>query len=227
MKLHIKRIIDLTQPIFDNCPGNPVFPKVSVKPITYYEKDGWFTECVSIATHISSHIDAPAHLLKGKKTIDQIPLERFQGQAIAIDLYRKNRDEAILVKDLLPYETKIQNGDFVLLCTGWGEKRAMPDTEEYLFHSPWLSGEAANWLVDKKINGVGIDHFSIGGSNPDHVQAPHKILLEAEVLILEELYFPKVLLERERWYLIAFPLKLPGASGSLVRVVAMEGKICG
>jgi kynurenine formamidase len=220
MKLKIKRMIDLTQPIFDNCPGNPVFPKVSVKTITSYEKEGWFTECLNIATHISSHIDAPAHLLMGRKTIDKIPLERFQGPAVAIDLYQKGADEEIGVGDFLPHEARIQEGDFVLLCTGWGEKRAI--TDEYLFHSPWLNGEASKWLVDKKVNGVGIDHFSIGGANPDHVQAPHKILLEAEILILEELYLPEVLLERERWYLVAFPLKLLGASGSLIRAVAME-----
>jgi len=220
MKLNIKRIIDLTQPIFDNCPGNPVFPKVSVKPITSYEKDGWFTEYINITTHISSHIDAPAHFLNGGKTIDKIPLERFQGPAVALDLYQKSRDEEIVIEDLIAYKDRIKEGDFVLLCTGWGEKRAQND--EYLLHSPWLGGEAAKWLVNKKINGVGIDHFSIGGANPSHVQAPHKVLLEAEILILEELYLPKVLLERKRWYLVAFPLKLPGASGSLVRAVAME-----
>ena len=218
--MKIKRIIDLSQPIFGNCPGNPVFPKPQVKIITSYEKDGWFTECISITTHISSHIDAPNHLLKGRKTIDKIPLKRFQGPALAIDLYKKTRDKGIFVKDLVPYEKKIQKGDFVLLCTGWGEKRASND--EYLFHSPWLSEEGAKWLVDKKVNGVGIDHFSIGGANPSHVEAPHKILLENEVLILEELYLPKVLLKREKWYLVAFPLNLPGASGSLVRPVAME-----
>ncbi len=220
MELNIKRIIDLSQPIFDKCPGNPVFPKVSVKIITSYEKDGWLTECIDIATHISSHIDAPAHLLRGGKTIDQIPLKRFQGSAIPIALYQKSKDEEILREDLFPYETRIQEGDFVLLCTGWGEKRAT--TDEYLLHSPWLGEEAAKWLVEKKVNGVGIDHFSIGGANPDHVQIPHKILLEAEVLIIEELYLPKVLLERERWYLVVFPLRLSGAGGSLVRAVAME-----
>ena len=220
MMLNIKRIIDLTQPIFNKCPGNPVFPEATVKKITSYEKEGWLTEILSIATHISSHVDAPAHLLKGGKTIDQISLKRFQGQALAVDLYHKRADEEILLEDILPYETKIQEGDFVLLCTGWGEKRSASD--EYLFHSPWLGGEAAKWLVKKKINGVGIDHFSIGGANSEHVYTPHKILLEAEILILEELYLPDVLLERENWYLVAFPLKISGVGGSLVRAVAME-----
>lgn len=66
MSFKVKRIIDLSQPIFNNCPGNPAFPACKVKQIMSYDKEGWRAEIIEIATHISSHIDTPAHHLPNK-----------------------------------------------------------------------------------------------------------------------------------------------------------------
>jgi len=69
---------------------------------------------------------------------------------------------------------------------------------------------------------VGIDGLSIGGwGGPEKGAPPHVILLRHEIWPLEELYLTKELLEAERWYLCAFPLKMQGFSGAPVRAVAM------
>ena len=52
-------------------------------------------------------------------------------------------------------EGGIQEGDWVLICTGmnkrWGEN------DDYFMYSPGMSIEGAHWLVDHKVKGVGFD----------------------------------------------------------------------
>lgn len=220
--MKVKRVIDLSQPISNREVTNPAFPVSEVKPCLSYESDGWMAEIVTAATHVGTHIDAPAHRIKNGKTISDYPLERFQGEAVVIDLLGKNPGEEIKAEDIYPYDSKIKHGDIVLLCTGWGYKRNEQNSQEYVFNSPWLGEGAAQYLIDKRINAVGIDHFSIGGAKPENVCIPHDKLLEAEILIFEDMMLPESLLEKERWYIVAFPISLGSVSGSFARIAALD-----
>ncbi len=187
-----------------------------------YPQDGWMAEYVCASTHSGTHCDAPAHRIEGGKNLDDIPLHRFQGEALVVDLFHKQKEEQITPEDLAPYIDKIRRDDILLLCTGWGYKKHLEGkgADEYIFSSPWLGAQAAQLLVNKGINAVGIDHFSIGGAN--HAVPAHDILLSADILIFEELFLPKELLQKERWYFVAFPMKMNARSGSFLRAVAME-----
>lgn len=219
--MRIRRMIDLSQPFEEKGYNNPAFEDGTVKTTMRHETDGWHAETLHTATHVGSHVDAPLHKLPGGKSVDGYPLERFAGEAIPIDLYHKRLDEEITLQDLLPYDALIAEGVNVLLCTGWPERKTLETKDEYLHHSPWLGAEASHYLVEKKVNGVGIDHFSIGGANPANVEVPHDILLANEVVIFEDLRLPKELFEKERWLLFALPLKMAGVSGSPVRAVTI------
>ena len=142
-----------------------------------------------------------------------------------VDLYHKRAREPITPEDLEPYGSRIEPGDFALLCTGWGTKAG--PTREYVFQSPWLRVDAANYLIGKGIRGVGIDHPSISGMEEEEDLPTHQALLGAGVLILEGLVLPTELLELPKWYLVALPLPLRGASGAPARVVAMEVELAG
>lgn len=211
-------MIDITQPLFHACPGNPAFPPMEVIREMRIEKHGWNTERLNFFSHIGTHIDSPWHKIHNGKTIDKMPLDTFIGPATAIDLYHKVADEGIFPDDLKHYEENLQR--IVLLCTGWGEKRS--NTDLYINHSPWLSDQGARWLREHDVCGVGIDHFSIGGANPDRVEAPHDILLSAGIWILEDLFLPKEILNLGSLHIIALPLLLIGGSGAPARAMAFE-----
>lgn len=219
--MKFERIIDLSQPFAEGGFNNPAFEDGRIETCMTHEEVGWHAETIITATHTGTHIDAPLHKLKGGKSLDEFPLERFFGEAVAVDLFHKRADEEILLEDLTSYESFLDPGVNVLLCTGWAEKKTAATKEEYLYHSPWLGRAAAEYLVEKKVNAVGIDHFSIGGANPDNVEIPHEILLSAEVLIWEGLLLPRVLLERKPWTVFAFPLMMKGTSGAPARIVAV------
>ncbi|NJD02267.1 MAG: cyclase family protein [Ruminiclostridium sp.] len=221
MYMKIKRIIDLSQPLIGGY-TNPAFIKSELTACLTYERNGWMGEILTAATHVGTHIDAPAHRFEQGRSIDGYPLSRFQGNAIPLDLFYKKEGEEITEDDILPYIKKIKKNDIVLLCTGWGEKKHGDDRDTYINKSPWLGGKASQMLIEAGINAVGIDHFSIGGAKAENVAIPHEMLMKADILIFEDLLLPRTLLERENWYIAAFPIAIGKASGSFARIVALE-----
>lgn len=214
------RLIDLSQPVTDGGPNCPVHPPVSAKVVATHATHNWHMEVITLATHTGSHIDAPLHKIAGGKSIDLIPLESFVGEAVLADLRDSTADLSIGA-DLLASRFKGDLSDrIILLATGWGDRRAA--TEEWHYHSPCLAPDGAQWLVDRKVRAVGIDHYSIGGSrDPDNTRT-HEILLGNDVWIVEELRFPaEIFAIGPRFRFMALPINFPGHSGAFCRPVAL------
>jgi kynurenine formamidase len=175
---------------------------------------------LTLATHTGSHVDTPFHKLAGGANLDQIPLERFTGLAVVGDFRDATPDQALtagLLADRLkwPLEDRI-----VLLATGWGYRRAK--TDEWLYHPPYLAPDGAEWLVARKIRAVGIDHYSIGGPREPINPLTHTILLEANVWIVEELFFPEeVFTLPQPFEFMSLPINLRGHTGAFCRPVAL------
>lgn len=216
----IEKILDLSQPVYHNCPGWPTYRMVNVEYEALYPLDGFTAERIDMNVHTGTHLDTPFHFYPDGKTVEQIPVERFVGDAVPLDLFDIDPAEPIGIKHLEPFAEKVKPNDIVLLCTGWSEKRGY--TNEYYYKWPFLSREGAEWLVEKQVKGVGIDGLSIGGWGEGNGAPPHEVLLSNEIWPLEELNLTKELLEEERWFLTAFPLKLKGFGGAPVRAVAMK-----
>lgn len=174
-------------------------------------------ETIAMATHTGSHLDAPLHKIAGGKSISDFPLDTFVGPARIADLRELAADAAIGPDQLALQLKGIAPGEIALLATGWGERRAK--TDEWLHHSPHVSPAGAQWLLDRRVRGVGIDHYSIGGLGSDN-DLTHTILLEAGIWIVEELSFPRevfALPAPVRFW--ALPLNWPGCSGAFCRPV--------
>src|SRR5471032_1666545 len=155
------RLIDLSQPLFDNAPNCPVHVPVSFKRTADHPQGGWRMEEIALATHTGSHLDAPLHKIAGGKSIFDLPLETFTGPARIADLRGLAPDAPITPALLATKLAGVTARDIVLLATGWGDRRAK--TEEWLRHSPFLHPDGARWLIERGVRGVGIDHYSIGG----------------------------------------------------------------
>jgi arylformamidase len=211
------RLIDLSQPLFDAAPNCPVHPPVKFKRTADHPGDGWRMEEIAMATHTGSHVDAPLHKIAGGKSISDLPVSTFVGAARLADLRSLGRDAPITPALLAPRLGGLRPGEIVLLATGWGDRRAKSD--EWLYHAPFVDPAGARWLVDQGARGVGIDHYSIGGSGPVNVET-HTILLGAGVWVVEELHFPPAVFALpppvKFW---ALPMNWPGCSGAFCRPV--------
>jgi len=212
------RLIDLSQPVYHDSPNCPAHPPVRCAILKDHPDSGWRVELLTIASHTGSHVDAPLHKIAGGASIDAIPLEAWSGPAFIADLRGLSADERITAAML---EAKLPSGladRIVLLATGWGDKRARSD--EWLRHSPCLSEEGARWLVENRVRGVGIDHYSIGGGTEPTNERVHTILLGAGVWVVEELHFPaEVFALPQPVPYMGLPVNFRGFSGAFCRPV--------
>jgi kynurenine formamidase len=216
------RLIDLSQPVFDGCPNCPAHPPVRVTAGATHEKDGWRLELLSFASHTGSHVDAPLHKLAGGASLDQMPLDRFVGEAFVVDLRDATPSMPITAEVLSKRLTGRVTDRIVLLATGWGERRQR--TDEWFYRSPFLSTDGAQWLVERRVRGVGIDHYSISGAAEPNNARVHEILLGGGTWIVEELKFPPEVFSLPQpvnfWSL---PVNFKGFSGAFCRpVIAVE-----
>jgi kynurenine formamidase len=214
------KLIDLSQPLYDGAPNCPAHPPVQSRIIADHPTDGWRVELLTLASHTGSHVDAPFHKLATGANLDQIPLERFTGQAVIADFRGAVADEAMTAHALagrlpMPLADRI-----VLLATGWGRKRAK--TDEWLYHPPFLAPDGAEWLVEREIRAVGIDHYSIAGAHDPVNSRTHTILLEAGVWIVEELSFPDEIFQvPQPFEFMSLPINFRGFTGAFCRPVAV------
>jgi kynurenine formamidase len=217
------RIHDLSQPVFTNCPQYPdQNPRPAQVRLFYMlAVQGVNKEIVELSTHTGTHCDAPYHFFEDGATIDRVPLETYVGRATILDLRGKTPGAAIERAEVERFADRIDEGDIVLLNTGWGHKRA--NTKQFLTEYVYLGGEAAQYLVGRGVKGVGIDAVSMGGYDDPAKSGPsHRALLGNGKFIVEELYFPDDVMDGKERLFVAAPVKLQGTSGAWTRAMLWE-----
>ncbi|WP_320170236.1 cyclase family protein [Maridesulfovibrio sp.] len=211
------KLLDLTHPITENMPVFPGSPLPKLQPIAAVETEGYREHSISITTHTGTHIDAPAHILNEGLTLDQMDIGCFFGSAAVLDCRRPATEgRQIEIDDLREFEEIISENDFLLLYTGWD---TFWGTEKYYSGFPALSEDAAVWLSDFGLKGIGID--TISADRADSQDLPvHSILLENGTIIIENLTGLNALIGLD-FIFSCMPLKFAGADGSPVRAVAL------
>ena len=210
---------DLSQAYANGMPHAPTIPPPTIRQVKSVERDGYSVTELSVATHIGTHIDAPSHLLADGSTIDELAPEALIRPAIVASLERDGPGE-IGVSDLEASAASTSRpGDALLVRTGWGAKFGTPGYRDH----PYLSEEAARWIVDRGFGLVGFDLTTPevpGHLRPGGFDFPvHKILLGNGVLIIEHLFLEEVAGERIELFIGA--LKVTGGDGAPARVLAV------
>lgn len=78
------RIIDLSQPIYPDMSVYPGDPAVRMPIVHTMDSHGWVLREIAMGSHTGTHVDAFSHRLADGQTLDQMPLDRFFGQAVAL-----------------------------------------------------------------------------------------------------------------------------------------------
>ena len=218
-----KRIVDLSQPVFANCPQYPDKNPRPVQIRLFYTiaVQGVNKEVVEMSTHTGTHLDAPLHFFEDGTAVDEVPLERYVGRAFVFDLRFKRAGDVIERADLESQDRNLRAGDVALLNTGNGQRRS--NSADFLTRYPYLSGDAAEWLVSRGIRGVGIDAVSLGGyDDPKTAGPPHRAVLGAGKFICEDLYFPDEIMDGQERLFVAAPVKLRGCGGAWARAALWQ-----
>ena len=180
---------------------------------------------LTISEHTGTHMDAPLHFIPDGPThygTDKIPLDRLMGRAATVPVTDLGPGDLLTADRVRAWEGEhgpIEAGDKVLLRYGWDQRWATgPEGRRFLEDWPGLSGEAAEYLVEKGVYLVGCDTMAVDAGGTQENPA-HHALLGNEVYVVENL---KDLDRLPPFCLfMAFPLKIRDGSGSPVRAVAL------
>jgi kynurenine formamidase len=239
------RVVDLTQPLGPETPViglPPIFapsPSFSKEVISRYDERGpaWYWNTIRLGEHTGTHFDAPIHWVTGKdlsgNACDTIPVHRFVGPAVVIDVTRevaRNQDFVLMPEHIAEWEGRygrIPASSWVLLRTGWSSRC---DPQEFLNvsqdgpHAPGFHKTASELLAKTRdILGVGVETVGTDAGQAGTFDPPfpnHTIMHGAGKFGLTSLCNLDQL-PATGAVVIAAPLKIVDGSGSPVRVLAL------
>lgn len=206
------KIFDLSHPLNNNSPVYPGKDHPVFESVATLERDGYRETHFIFDSHLGTHIDAPAHMLKDGKTLDVLPVEAYTGKALIIEI--PDRMHFIETDFLYQYKNEIEVADFVLFKTGWSRFWGQSC---YFTGFPTLTKESVKWLLDFNLKGIGFDAISadpVESSNWEN----HFAIFEEGLIIIENLIFPKEL-NKNSGDFCCLPLPYQNADGSPVRAI--------
>lgn len=137
------------------------------------------------------------------------------GKAFILNLKSISKP-TIELSDLEQHQNRIRNSEFILLYTGWSR---LWGKETYFQGYPVLSLEAAQWLSNFELKGLGTDMISVDEAGSSEFPI-HRILLARNIIIIENLTNLQSLPNID-FIFSCFPLKIKQADGSPVRAMAI------
>jgi arylformamidase len=164
---------------------------------------------LEMGAHTGTHMDAPAHFVRGGIGIDDMPLDAAIGSARVIAIRDRT---SIKTEELVRHS--IRRGERVLFKTHNSDR--CWDTDSFVEDFVYLSATAAEYLVERQVGLVGIDYLSVGGFRADGVET-HQALLKAGIWIIEGLNLKRV--RPGRVQLVCLPLKIHGGDGAPARAL--------
>jgi kynurenine formamidase len=206
------KIIDLTHMIDEKMPVFPGTEPPKIIQKNTIEKDGFAEKLLTMYSHTGTHIDAPAHMIEDGNSLFDFSAEKFIGRGVVIPL---ELEDLIGLKYLKKFETQIKKASFILFYSGWDD---FWGRKEYFNGFPSLSMEAARYLVEFNLKGIGIDAISIDAMGSENFEI-HHILLKKDLVIIENLKNLKELINKN-FELYITPLKIKDLDGSPVRALA-------
>ncbi|MFC1871593.1 cyclase family protein [Chloroflexota bacterium] len=166
-----------------------------------------------LSPHSGTHIDAPLHFIPNGKSIDDYSIQQFILPAQVVNIEDK---QAIRPSELEGVD--IKEGDAILFKTDNSESGRVT-SGQYSEHFVYLSAEAADFCVSKRVRLVGIDYATVE-RHGDEAFPAHRQMLGNNILVLEGLNLKGVPLGRYTLYCL--PLKIKGGEASPVRAILVS-----
>lgn len=205
-------VLDISMPLdasTPSWPGSPGF--ASASHLSLAAGDVANATVIEMDVHCGTHVDAPRHFVEGGTTLDALGLGPLVGPAWVANARGHPAIDATILEALgVPAATT----RLLLQTSNSLEPREGPFREEYVALTP----DAAEWVVDRQFELVGIDYLSIQRfRDPTDT---HQILLRAGTVILEGLDLRDV--RPGHWILMCLPLRLIGTEGAPARALLLE-----
>jgi arylformamidase len=200
------RIYDVSVPISARMPTYPGDPRVKISQWLSLDKgDAANVTLIDFGVHTGTHVDAPAHFIRGGAKLESLNLETLMGEVHVIEMPDN-------VKEITEshIENKVTDGATRVLFKTRNSAFWSEDTGQFRTDYTYISAGAARRLVANGIRLVGIDYLSVEQFQAQTF-ATHEALLSSGVVIIEGLDLR--LVAAGVYELICLPLKLADGSG--------------
>jgi arylformamidase len=191
----IERWIDISMPVSVGMPVWPGDPPPVLNPVN--TEEGFRITEIAFGSHTGTHVDAPAHVEPGGKTLEQIPLDRLIGPCQLIEA---------------PSEAPGFPWSAIKPLLYPGVPRVLFKTSGAHRGHFQLSAEILGALRQAGVVTVGIDTLSIGGWKAHDAWLTGGTNAAIEGLNLDGIT-PGL------YYLVCLPLLLPGLDAAPARAV--------
>jgi kynurenine formamidase len=171
--LAAKKFVDLTHEFALGIPHWPGFPDEMRKTVYWYYKRsdtmgaGFFAELFTHVGQWGTHVDPPAHFVKGLRTVDQIDPKEMILPLVVVDVHEecaKNPDYTLSLERVKRWETdhgQIPPGAFVAMRSDWSkrwpdaDKMANKDANGIAHHPGWSLPALKHLYEECKITASG------------------------------------------------------------------------
>ena len=201
------RFVDLSHPISATTPTYPSDPDISIVREKEIHTDRTLLHQFTMGTHTGTHLDAPAHIISGGKTLDDFLLSSFTGKTVKVDFSSINKLDSL--------DERI---DGVIFDTGWYKIFNKPEIY-FSSNRPEIPETFIRKIVEMGIKYFGCDlpSVDVSGSKEKPI---HNSLLGADIIIYESLTNLDMLPTLTPFEFYGFPLPFVGLDGSPVRAIA-------
>lgn len=189
-------IIDISQEVL-SCKVFPGDPAPAKEQLCSIEKgDSCNLTAFSMCAHNGTHVDAPFHFINEGKTLEQVNLDAFVGDCYVV--HHEGDVTAEDARNILEQAGDIGAPERILIAG-----------------KATVTADAARVFAQAKIKLVGNESQTVGPE--DGPMEVHKILLGAEVVLLEGIVLAEV--PNGKYLLSAAPLNLAGCDGAPCRAI--------
>jgi kynurenine formamidase len=182
------RLVELSHPIaagmttYPGQPGPEITPHLTreASRASYAPGTEFAIERISMIGNTGTYLDSPYHRYPDAVDLAGLPLEALAALPAVVARLTDAAGRAIDVDALAALDV---SGHAVLLHTGWDRHWG---TDRYGRDTPYLTRDAAQWLVDNGARLVGIDALNVDDP-ADGARPAHSLLLAAGIPIVEHL----------------------------------------
>jgi kynurenine formamidase len=198
--LHSKEFVDLTHAFGPGIPHWKGFADEKRETLYWYDEgvgtlgSGFYAQLYTHVGQWGTHVDPPAHFIKGKRTVDQIDVKEMVMPLVVFDVHEQvaaNPDYTITMDDVKAWEAKygpVPAGAFAAMRTDWSKK--WPEMvalankgADGVDHYPGWSQEVLTYLYEeRKITASGHEPTD---TDPGIVTSEDQYPLEAYILGLD------------------------------------------
>ncbi len=196
-------------------PGDPIFSSETLMDVG--KGNPYTLRHFHFGNHTGTHIDFPAHVIKGGKCSSDFPLEYLMGKGRIVEISDNGH---VTIEHI--EEAGIKRDEIVFFKTN--NTRQGLHSKAYTKEFVAIEADAARVLAEIGVKIVGIDYLSVDRYE-DESLSTHKALLSNDILVIENASLADI--PAGEYFISIAPLKVNAADGLPVRITACTESIFG